>query len=83
MDIPYKVNLGQETPDEPHVGWYYGFDNEEGDREIAGPFASRIAAEVSQKNNPRVPNANVTGTGKLRLPGSGGQQGSASPSCED
>ncbi len=56
MDIPYKVNFGQETPDEPHVGWYYGFDNEEGDREIAGPFASRIAAEISQKNNPRVPN---------------------------
>lgn len=61
MDIPYKVNFGQETPDEPHVGWYYGFDNEEGDREIAGPFASRIAAEVSQKNNPRVPNNEVRG----------------------
>ena len=61
MDIPYKVNFGQETPDEPHVGWYYGFDNEEGDREIAGPFASRIAAEVSQKNNPRVPNNQVEG----------------------
>ncbi len=61
MDIPYKVNFGQETPDEPHVGWYYGFDNEEGDREIAGPFASRIAAEISQKNNPRVPNVEVRG----------------------
>lgn len=61
MDIPYKVNFGQETPDEPHVGWYYGFDNEEGDREIAGPFESRIAAEVSQKNNPRVPNVQGQG----------------------
>lgn len=40
-DTIYAVLPGQETPEEPQAGWYWGED----DGEIRGPFASKQAAE--------------------------------------
>jgi hypothetical protein len=38
---PYYVSSGMVTPDEPRSGWYWGYEDDEGETVIRGDYGSR------------------------------------------